>query len=296
MVNIDQPLIGDLVWLFYYDRFGIFKIISAIVRDYQFQGKYPITHTDPTVISQLEDIINAMNTGTWPNVRDRDSTYLRCLGWSLRQASSADTGIQINYVFGNQFHKFIQLATIYYSEKQVAVAIRGAARVSAPPSFATEAAIRDTLDRLKRSFESYLYGRNQLNTTRGVAAVFLNIDVTEKLRSSIGIPSGFNTPEQYLPAAYDILVLKRSPNPSTVKRYKLHQDLAESANNILLQIDALDTSQNNIVAGTSRTELSLMLDNVESLIETYRTAYKEVTGVDLGKVTPEVMQELKMVA
>lgn len=290
------PRIGELVWLFYQDRFGWFKIIPAAVADYQYQGKYPIPIDGNNISQSFEEIIDDMNTGRWSKISDRNSTYLRCLGWSLGRNASSETGIQVNHAFGRQFHKFIQLAVLYYSEKQVAVAIRGAARVNAPPTVATEASIRDTLKKLKESYQAFEYGRNQYNTTRAIADVATIDSLIYRLRGSIGIPitPEFEERKNYAAAAYDILVLKTPISTSTVNRYMLHQDLSVNGMDMLNQLYDVNIESQATDATTGRTELSLWLDNIEPMVESYRTAYKMVTGVDLGKVTPELLRELKM--
>lgn len=296
MSAITSPLIGDLVWLYYQDRFGLFKIVSALVDEYCYKGKHPISPAaDPVqrfATRILERIIRDMETGAWPKPKDRDSTYLRCLGWSLREDESLKN-IHINHSFAKYFHRFIQLAVLYYSEKQVAVAIRGTARTQAPPSFATEASIRDTLVLLLESLDHFWYGRNQRNTLVGIRSLALGTTTIRDLRNAIGIPNSLGAPEDYIPAAFDILVLKQPISAATKSKYMVHNDLAISAQTLLNQITAfLTISMSQVVGTTNRTALSLWLDNVESIIETYRTAYKAAAGVDLGKLTVETFQEL----
>ena len=40
-VRIRRLFIGDVVWLFYFERMGIFKILGAILDDYATKGKHP---------------------------------------------------------------------------------------------------------------------------------------------------------------------------------------------------------------------------------------------------------------
>jgi hypothetical protein len=293
-VPIAVPLIGDLSWLFYQDRFGMFRISSALVDDYRYRGNYPIKPNN-TSTRIIELIIDDMNTGKWPNVKDRDSTYLRCLGWSLRQIRSL-TGTHINHSFAKYFHRFIQLAVVYYSEKQVAVAIRGAARTLAPPSFATEAAIRDTLNLLIKSFDHFGYGTNQRNTVRGIRSILETLALIQDLHDDIGIPTNLDTPEKYIPAAYDILVLKQPISAATKSKYLAHLDLSKSSRTLLNQITSfIQLDMDQTIGTTNRTRLSLWLDNAEPLIEKYRSAYKVATGTDLGKITPGALQELSQI-
>jgi hypothetical protein len=272
----------------------MFRIVSSLVDDYRYRGKYPIRPNNASTLI-IERIIDDMNTGRWPNVKDRDSTYLRCLGWSLRQNRSL-TGTHINHSFAKYFHRFIQLAVAYYSEKQVAVAIRGTARTLAPPSFATEAAIRNTLILLLESFDHFGYGTNQRNTVRGIRSVLETLTLIQDLRDDIGIPTNLGTPEEYIPAAYDILVLKQPLSAVTKSKYLTHLDLSTSSRTLLNQISAF-TSQNmdQTIGTTNRTRLSLWLDNAETIIEKYRSAYKAATGTDLGKITPGALQEISQI-
>lgn len=295
--TILSPLIGDLTWLYYLDRFGIFKIIQALINDYRYKGRHPIDPRNPPVTQRLERIIRDMQVGAWPNPKDRNSTFLRCLGWSLREDKSL-ADVHINHPFAKYFHRFIQLSVLYYSEKQVAVAIRGTARTQAPPSFATEAAIRDTLNLLLESLDHFEYGRNQRNTVAGLRSAAIGTSAIRLLRNAIGIPDTLRSPEDYIPAAYDILVLRQAISGATKSKYLVHNDLALSSRLLLNQITAfrpphppgIDNSVT--IAGTNRTVLSLWLDNVESVIERYRTAYKAATGTDLGKLSAETLQEL----
>ena len=82
--RIKRLFIGDLVWLFYFDRMGIFKILGALLDDFASKGKFPIDISNPkneltSII--LEAMVRQTKTGLSSTVRDRDGTYRRAVGW-----------------------------------------------------------------------------------------------------------------------------------------------------------------------------------------------------------------------
>ena len=144
-------------------------------------------------------------------------------------------------------------------------------------SVATLTSIKDTIDLLIRSFDPFKYGRIYSNTLSGIVWVIAGMALIRELRTTLGIPSEYKDPDEFIPAAYDILIGKTSITPSETNRYDVHRDCAENARDILLDLEVLDY-QNTDPGG----DLELWLDIVEGKIEGYRTAYRSLTGVDLG--------------
>jgi hypothetical protein len=183
--RISKLFIGDAVWLFYFERMGIFKIIAAILDDYANGGKYPISSDNLTSLI-LEMMIRDIKKGTGSTIKDRAYTYARCLGWKLTtQHTEIDPNkILINNGFTKLFHKSINPSLYYFKEKRLAEAIKGVQVTS--PSVATKITIQDTISLLKNSFESFHHGRNYYNVLNGIIWVIAGIDIIYKLRDTFG--------------------------------------------------------------------------------------------------------------
>ena len=282
--KISKLFIGDVVWLFYFERMGIFKILGAILDDYANGGKYPIPSDNVTSLI-LEMMVREVKKGTSSTIKDRAYTYARCLGWKLNtQPTEIDTNkILINNGFTKLFHKFMNTSLYYYKEKRLAEAIKGVSVSS--PSAATKIAIQDTISLLKHSFESFHHGRNYYNVLNGIIWVIAGIDLIYKLRDTFGIPLSYTTLEQIIPAAYNILVEKKSINTSDANRYKLHYESAHDGRDILIDIAG------DVIEFNEPDTLDIWLNLIEPRVEGYRIAYQELTGVDLGKTSIDIAKE-----
>lgn len=290
--RIKRLFVGDLMWLFYFDRMGIFKILGALLDDFASKGRFPTDISDPnnelTAII-LEAMVRQTKTGLSSTVRDRDSTYRRAIGWTSESGRKLGIDSQTNNAFNNLFYKFIQNALIYYNDRRLATAIQGTA-ANAKPSTQTLVSIGNTMILLKRAFEPFLYGRNYYNTLSGIVWTIATIDLVKNLRGSLGIPAAYEQPYEFIPAAYDILVAKRPITPAEENSYELHKTCAENGRDLLLDIEVLTETE---MKDTSETgPLSTWLNLVENRVEAYRTAYRSLTGVDLGeKGTPRIEQQ-----
>jgi|SRR5215216_182855 len=280
--GIKKLLQPDLIWLFYFERMGIFKILGAILDDFVYNGKLPIP-TDKLAALILEMMTRHVKAGFSSTVRDRVSTYARVLAWKQNgpNAGMDLDKILTNSAFTRLFHRFIVLALAYYTDRRLSDAIKGT--VTPLPSTATIIAIQDTIDLLKNSMESFTYGRNYYNTLNGIVWVIATVDLIRNLKDTIGIPGTFTRLDQIIPAAYSILVENKSTNQSDPNRYKLHYECAQDARDMLIDIagNAFDYKNTN--------ELKVWLNIVESRIEGYRSAYRELTRIDLGR--PEFRTE-----
>ncbi len=293
--TIKRLFMGDLVWLFYFDRMGIFKILGAILDDYAIKGNLPITNDSPLdttdkielVSIVLEAMTRKTKMGISSTVRDRNITYRRALGWILDEGRKLNLETVVNTAFTNLFHKFIQTSLEYYKDKRLATAIQASTNVNRV-SVATLTSIKDTIDLIIRSFDPFRYGRVYSNTLSGIVWAVAGMSVIKELRTTLGIPSEYRDPDEYIPAAYDILIAKKSITPSETNRYDVHRDCAENARDILLDLEVIDF-KNTDPGG----ELELWLDLIEGKIEGYRTAYRSLTGVDLGtQGTPNIEQQV----
>ncbi len=280
--GINKLLQPDVIWLFYFERMGIFKILGAILDDFVYNGKLPIP-TDKVTALILEMMTRHVKTGNSSTVRDRISTYARVLAW---RQNGSNAGMDLDKILKNSaftrlFHRFIVLALAFYADRRLSDAINRA--VTPLPSTATIIAMQDTIDLLKNSMESFTYGRNYYNTLNGIVWVIATVDLVRNLKDTIGIPGTFGRLDQIIPAAYSILVENKPINQSDPNRYKLHYECAQDARDLLIDIAG------NAFDYTNPNELKVWLNIVETRIEGYRSAYRELTGIDLGR--PEYRTE-----
>ena len=290
--RIKRLFIGDLVWLFYFDRMGIFKILGALLDDFASKGKFPIDISNPkneltSII--LEAMVRQTKTGLSSTVRDRDGTYRRAVGWMSESGRKLGLDSQTNNAFTTLFHKFIQNALLYYSDRRLATAIQGTA-ANAKPSAQTLVSIGNTMILLQRAFESFNYGRNYFNTLNGIAWCIATIDLIKNLSDSLGIPAAYEQPYEFIPAAFDILIAKRPITLSEENPYELHKTCAENGRDLLLDIDVFTETEMRDASETGL--LATWLNLVENRIEAYRTSYRGLAGVDLGgQGTPRIEQQ-----
>lgn len=292
--NLRRLFAGDLLWLFYFERMGLFQILGAILDAYAYSGRLPISNgsldpdlRDDLVAVVLEAMVRQTKTGLSSTVRDRTGAYRTVLGWTSEPGRKLAMDTVVGTGFNSLFHKLIFHALEFYKDKRLAFAIRGAAADQPPPSAATLITLRDTIEVLKRRFEPFSYGRTYTNTLSGIVWAIASMSVVRELRSTLGIPAAFNTPDEYLPAAYELLVLKRPVTQGEINRYLVHRECAQNGRDLLLDLEVLN-HQDAEFGG----ELDRWLQQIESKVEGYRTAYRTLTGVDLGlSATPAIEQQ-----
>ena len=276
-VRIRRLFIGDVVWLFYFERMGIFKILGAILDDYATKGRHPLPNGDIRAVV-MESMIRSIKSGLSSGMRERDATYRHSTGWTSDTGRKLGSDALVNTAFNNLFHKFLQSALEYYKDKRLATAIQ--ATTTPRTSVATLITIGDTIEILKKSFIPFRYGRNYSNTLSGIVWVVAGLDLIKRLRAELGIPENYKEPFQYIQAAYDLLVMGRPVTPSEADRYTLHKECARDGRDILLDIEVLDSS--DPAFGEPGGELEIWLDRIEDRVEGYRTAYRSLTGNRLG--------------
>jgi hypothetical protein len=294
--GVKRLFLGDLLWLFFFERMGIFKILGVILDDFATRGGYPISDgsleldlRDDVTALVLEAMCRQTKAGLSSTVRDRDASYRRAWGWTSDVGRPLGLPTQVNKGTSQLFHKFLQAAISFNTAKRLAVAIRGTISPgTTAASLATLVEISDTLTLLKQRFEIFHYGRTYYNTLSGIVWAIAGLTVLRELRTTLGIPAAFNEAHEFIPAAYDLLVLKRPPTQTEINRYEGHKDLATFGRNLLLDIEVLDEKDTRPEVG----ELDRWLAQVEGDIEGYRKAYRDLTGVDLGAPgTPAIEQE-----
>ena len=274
--------VGAVIWLYYYERMGIFKILGALLDDYNYRGKYtisgrrsiaPSTSTD---YSRLMDMICTLHRiGVSSNLRDRIVLYQRVLGVTIENNLGVES--ERNTGFMDTFNRLIDYMLEYYRAKQLAQAIQSQTLTGNPPprsSVATQTSIRDTITVLKQHFEPLQYGRNMINTFLGIATVHATICLVNMLKAEIGIPAQYEKPEEFIPAAYDILVARRAHTLTAANRFIIYDNCASYGYRLLTDIETIDIDKITVIATGST--LDTWLNDVEGLVEGYRNAYNAV--------------------
>ena len=299
--GIRRLFVGDVVWLFYYERMGIQQILGAILDAFATTGRLPISNgsleastvKDDIVALILEVMVRQTKMGLSSSVRDRGALYRTTIGWESAPSRGLGLDTELNTGFSTLFHRFIYNALEFYRDKRLAIAIQSTTTPRA--SAATLVTISDTIDLLKKRFEAFDYGRNYYNTLAGIVWTIAGMSVIRELRNTLGIPTAaLENPYEYIPAAYDLLVLRRPFTRSEMSRYDTHRACAVNARHILLDLEVLRHSDQ---ATNPPGELDRWLEQIESKVEAYRTAYRNLTGVDLGaSPTPPVEQQVPAMA
>jgi hypothetical protein len=272
--------VGAVIWLYYYERMGVFKILGALMDDYNYRGKYTLSGSrfndkgNAINYSELMDMICTLHRlGVGSNLRDRICTYQRVLGVSIENNLGIES--ERNTGFMNTFNKLLDYMLEYYKTKQLAQAIQAQTGNILPrSSVATQTSIRDTMNVLKQQFEPFQYGRNQINTFLGIAMVHATLCLVNMIKAEIGIPTQYDKPEEFIPAAYDILVAKRSLTLNESNRFIVYDNCASYGYRLLTDIETADLTKLNTIATGST--LDVWLNDVEGLVEGYRNAYGTV--------------------
>lgn len=292
--HVKRLFVGDLVWLFYFERLGIFRLLGVILDDYATKGSFPISTgfmpgaTDDQTLMVLETATLETKTGRASSSRDRESAYNRGIDWTQRLV---EVDAQLNKALADQFTRLSFLAGQFYTDKRLAVAVRGAAAPTASASVATLISIKDTILLLQNSFRQFYYGRTYTIALSGIVWVIAGMSLIRSLRKTLGIPETLNRPEDYITAAYDKLLGGGGAVSSSTNRYLLHRDCARAGRDILLDVEMLDTTAPDFldVGGV----LDRWLDTAESKFEAYRNSYRLLTGVDLATSEKPVIEQQK---
>jgi hypothetical protein len=276
-IQFDQLFIGDLVWLYYHERMGVHRMVGALLDDFVTKGKFPLRPIG------VEGLVLEVKAGLSSTVRERETSYRRCLGWSSEAGAKLElSDAPMNNNFNVLFNRLISLALGYYNEKRLAVAIQASATTAGKPSRATLTSIKETIGQLRKAFDPFKYGRNHTHSLSGIVWTLAGLELMLRLRSQLGIPEPYQTPDELIPAVYELLV---GPDSNAHgNRYTAHRDCAEAGRAILLDVQGMDFDQSAVPLGEP--ELSQWLDDAETAFELYRSAYRVLTGTDLG--TPNV--------
>lgn len=274
--------IGSVIWLYFYERMGIFKILSALLDDYNYRGKYTISSNpynsgvgfNNDYRSLIEHISLLYRMGLSSNVRDRICLYQKVLGVSIE--SSLEVTSERNEGFMTTYSESIDYMLEYYNARQLATAIQGAATIQngIRTNVATTTRIGDKLRIFQQQFEPFEYGRNQINTFIGIATVYATICLIRLIKNEVGVPTQYDSPHEFIPAIYDILVLKRPVTPSQVNRFTIYDNCASYGYRLLTDIECTDITK--LKPSPVDAVFNDWLNDVEGIVEGYRNAYAAV--------------------
>jgi hypothetical protein len=275
------------------EQLGIFQVLGAILDAFAYTGRLPISNgaieeldiRDDLTALVLEVMVRQTKSGLSSTVRDRAAAYRTSLGWNSTVGKKLNLDTQVNTSFNTLFHKFIYHALEFYKDKRLAVAIQSTS-ASHRASAATLITISDTIEILKNRFEVFEYGRNYYNALSGIVWAIAAMSVIRELRTTLGIPSAFGSAHEFIPAAYDLLVLKRPVTHGDVNRYLTHREAARSGRDILLDMEVINHKDR-----AEKGELDAWLTHIESKVEAYRTAYRSMTNVDIGTSPSPVIEQ-----
>lgn len=278
-LSLNGLTFGSVIWLYYYERMGIFKILGVLMDDYNYRGKYPISNAVEnnalanTYSTLMENISLLYRMGISSNLRDRITLYQRVLGVNID--ANMDVKSERNEGFMRTFNKLLDYMLEYYKAKQLAQAIQSTNSSNGiRSSVATQTSIRDTMQVLQQQFEPFEYGRNQINTFFGVATIYMTLCLLRLIKDEIGIPRQYDRPEEFVPAAYDILVAGRPVTPSESNRFIIHDNCATYGYRLLTDLELIDL--NLFTTSSQNSPLDRWLDDVEGWVEGYRNAYSAV--------------------
>jgi hypothetical protein len=285
-IRFQQLFAGDLIWLFFHERMGIHRMVGALLDDFVSKGRFPLR---PSGISGLvmEAMVRELKCGLSSTVRERDTSLRLCLGWTTEAGSRLGNDATINRTFSEQFHRLISLSLAYYQEKRLAVAIQASANAG-KPSVATLTSIRDTIVLLRKACDPFKYGRNHTHTLSGIVWTLSGLDILSRLRAQLGIPEPYDRFDELIPAAHDLLL----GGTSDRNRYTMHRDCAVHGRDIMLDVQGMDFEAIGSPSSEGIVEswLNDVNVNVEAKFETYRTAYRALTGADLGQAGAAIEQ------
>ena len=275
---------GDLAYVFYYERFGIFKILKAILDDAAYFGSLPISNGNLTslIISVME---KQRKMGLEPSEADKEGCYIRVLGWKQPeiQRKLDEKKLVVGNGFNNLFHRLLIQQYRFMSEHQVATVV-GTGGALPPVQSVVE--IANTVQLLQLALKSFDYGLVRDITLRSIVWILATIQLIYELKDVIGIPQTFNTHDQVLEAAYYRLVANQPMTPSESNRWVLCDQCAVSAQRIILDVPYLNASDPEEIRIWSR------MSHVQNQFLLYRSAYRGLTGIDLG--LPEYRSDGKL--
>ena len=269
--NFSQVGMGSVMWLYYYEKMGIFKILGVLMDDYNYKGKHTIKIKESYAVL-LEHISTLYRMGIASNLRDRVSLYEKSIGLSIE--NNYGMNANLNEGFMKTFDGILKQALEHYAYRRLDNAI-GATTGAARSSVATLTTIKDSLENLKSQFQPYYYGRNTINTFLGISTVYATICLIRLMKSDLGISNQLDKPQDFIPAAYDILVLGKSAVNADSNRFITYDNCASYGYRLLTDFELIDTSLFN-PSSNINDPLNLWINDIEPLVEGYKKAVDSI--------------------
>jgi hypothetical protein len=269
--KLSQLGMGSVIWLYYYEKMGIFKILGALLDDYNYKGKYTIKIKESYAVL-MEHISILYRMGVASNLRDRVTLFEKSIGLSVDNSYAMST--TQNEGFMRTFDGILKQALEHYAYRRLDNAI-GATTGVARSSVATLTTIKDSLENLKSQFQPYYYGRNTINTFLGITTVYATLCLVRLIKSDIGISNQYEKPQDFIPAAYDILVMGKPAVNTDSNRFIVYDNCASYGYRLLTDFELVDTSQFNPSSNLDD-PLNLWINNIEPLVEGYKKAVSSI--------------------
>lgn len=275
--NLKQLFVGDVVWLYYLEEMGIFKILQVLLDDYETKGQHPFDRSKPYGLI-LEAMARERRAYLGSRPVDREALLNRTLGWKYAGQTKPET--TLNSAFADHFDHLMQLLGKFYRDRDLAVQLRESmgGSGSAPLSSVSLTAIQDTIRLLRRSMRAFDYGRSHTTALVGIVWAIGGLALLRDTTEVIGVPQPYESPDQYLPAAYETLVEKGAASASQINRYLAHKHLADHARDILIDLEVIDELEN---AGAPDT-LKAWLDEIDEKVLAYTAGYRALYDIDLA--------------
>lgn len=287
-LHLNQLFFGDVVWCYFMVRMGLPDMFGSLIQKYAYDGGLTISNGNKSkddksdqIALVLEMLTRQLESGNASKTRDREVTFLQCVGMDTPAGNRLNINTVRNDAFPTHFHQFIRQTCGYYNTSDLKSAIQGLN--TGKTSSATLVSIRDNISLLLKTFEPFNYNRNYYNTLNMITYLLSGLSLVYELRQTIGIPPEYDKLHEIIPMAYDILVLNRKSAPTESNRFETHFECAKNARNILLNLEALNYNDDKPGG-----ELEIGLMALESSVQGYRTAYRSLTGIDLALETQPV--------
>lgn len=273
--TLRRLFVGDVVWLFYMQELGIHQIVQVLLDDYETQGRHPFDVTRPYALV-LEGMVRERRGYLGSRPLDRENLFRRVVGWTGDPQAKAEAAV--NTAFAEHVDQLMALLARFYATRDLAVQLKESMGGTGPGPVTTSnlTAIQDTIQLLRRAMRTLEYGRNYANALVSLVWTVSGFALVRDVREVIGVPEPFTSADQYVPAAYDLLVAKGAASPTRINRYLAYRHLADHARDILIDVEVLDTLESDEAL------LRAWLDGIANRVLAYVAAYKALYDVDLA--------------
>jgi hypothetical protein len=269
--TLNQLGMGAVIWLYYYERMGIFKILGALLDDYNYKGKYTLKIKEPYAVL-MEHVSLLFRKGEATTSRDRCGLFEKTIGATIE--NNFGMVVTKNESFMKTFDEILKQALEHYSYRRLDNAI-GSATGAARSSVATLTTIKDSLENLKSQFQPFYYGRNAINTFLGIVTVYATLCLVRLMKSDIGISNQYEKPQDFIPAAYDILVMGKPAVITDSNRFITYDNCASYGYRLLTDFELINTTLFNPSSNVDD-PLNLWINSIEPLVEGYKKAVASV--------------------